>query len=251
MTQYSNSIHYSQAFLYLWCLGYLYDAEMEIKQKIADWIKAARAEAGLSGEQLGARLSLELGNKRGNTRANISHWETEKHEPSLQQILAIAKITGKPLPPEVTGVVDEPNTTPGPEIRGDVPVISWVAAGNWSPVSDPYVSGVAEIWLPCPKNHSKGTFALRVRGVSMENPGGKHTYSDGDVIFVDPAKHYENGSRVIVRLDDKKEATFKQLVIEGDKKYLKALNPAWPEKIIAINGNATICGVVIGKWTDE
>jgi len=40
-------------------------------------------------------------------------------------------------------------------------------------------------------------------------------------------------------------------VIEGDKKYLKALNPAWPEKIIEINGNATLCGVVFGKWTDE
>lgn len=143
------------------------------------------------------------------------------------------------------------NVTSGPVLHGDVPVISWITAGTWALVSDPYEPGLASNWLPCPKSHSKRTFALRVRGVSMENLGGKYSYSDGDVIFVDPERHPENGSRIIVRLDESNEATFKQLVIEGDKKYLKALNPAWPDKIIEINGNATICGVVIGKWTDE
>jgi SOS-response transcriptional repressor LexA len=143
------------------------------------------------------------------------------------------------------------NVTPGPDLRGDVPVVSWVTAGHWFDVSDPYEPGIAADWRPCPKSHSPRTFALRVRGVSMENPGGKFSYSDGDIIFVDPERHYENGSRVIVRLEMDKEATFKQLVIEGEHMYLKALNPSWPEKIIEINGNATICGVVIGKWTDE
>jgi len=37
------------------------------------------------------------------------------------------------------------------------------------------------------------------------------------------------------------------LIIEGGKKYLKALNPDWPAPIIPINGNATMCGVVIFK----
>ncbi|WP_162174110.1 S24 family peptidase [Herminiimonas sp. CN] len=79
---------------------------MEIKQIIAGWIKSARTEAGLSGEQLGAKISLELGVSRGHSRANISHWETGKHEPSLQQLLAISKITGKKLPP---GIIGSPN----------------------------------------------------------------------------------------------------------------------------------------------
>lgn len=143
------------------------------------------------------------------------------------------------------------NVTPGPENRGDVPVVSWVTAGNWAEVEDPYSRGVAEEWRPCPRAHSDRTFALRVRGVSMENLGGRHSYSPGDIIFVDPDKSPENGSRVIVRLEDDKEATFKQLVIEGEHSYLVALNPSWPEKIIEIAQNATICGVVIGKWTDE
>ena len=143
------------------------------------------------------------------------------------------------------------NVEPAPDIQGQIPLISWVTAGKWVEVIDIYQPGVADEWLPCIKKHSNRTFALRVKGMSMYNPMGKHTYSDGDIIFVDPEKDAVNGSRVVVRLEDSKEATFKQLVIEGEKMYLMALNPSWPEKFIEINGNATICGVVIGKWTDE
>lgn len=143
------------------------------------------------------------------------------------------------------------NVDPAPNRTKDVPVISWVTAGKWAEVIDIYSPGVADDWFPCVRKHGARTFALRVRGVSMQNPNGKHSYADGDIIFVDPDRQADNGARVVVRLDDNNEATFKQLVIEGEKKFLLALNPAWPEKIIEINGNATICGVVIGKWTDE
>lgn len=143
------------------------------------------------------------------------------------------------------------NVEPAPDIQGQIPLISWVTAGKWAEVIDIYQPGVADEWLPCIKKHSNRTFALRVKGMSMYNPMGKHTYSDGDIIFVDPEKDAVNGSRVVVRLEDSKEATFKQLVIEGEKMYLMALNPSWPDRIIEVKGNATICGVVIGKWTDE
>lgn len=51
----------------------------------------------------------------------------------------------------------------------------------------------------------------------------------------------------MVRLDDEHEATFKQLVVEGGQRFLRALNPAWPDPIIQIDDNATLCGVVIFK----
>jgi phage repressor protein C with HTH and peptisase S24 domain len=74
---------------------------MELKTMIANWLKEARKDAGLSGEALGTKLAFELGTARGHTKANISHWETEKHSPNLQQLLAIAKVTGKSLPPAI------------------------------------------------------------------------------------------------------------------------------------------------------
>jgi SOS-response transcriptional repressor LexA len=132
-----------------------------------------------------------------------------------------------------------------------VPLISWVQAGAWSDVSDPHAPGVADDWLPCPVRHGPNTYALRVRGESMFNPDGKPSYSDGDIIFVDPSREAHHGDRVVVRLDDQAEVTFKQLLVEDGRKMLKALNPDWKPRYIEINGNATMAGVVIGKWVPE
>lgn len=135
--------------------------------------------------------------------------------------------------------------------RGAVPHISWVQAGCWADVADPFQPGEAEEWLPCPVKHGPRAYCLTVRGESMHNPGGRPSYADGDIIFVDPDRDANHGDRVIVRLDDQKEATFKQLLIEDGRKVLKALNPDWKPRYIEINGNATMCGVIIGKWVPE
>lgn len=130
-------------------------------------------------------------------------------------------------------------------------MISWITAGAWADLSDPFQPGEAEDWLPCPVRHGPRTYCLRVRGESMKNPGSRPSYDHGDIIFVDPDKNANPGDRVIVRLDDQSEATFKQLLIEDGRKLLKALNPDWKPRYIEINGNATITGVVIGKWVPE
>jgi len=137
-----------------------------------------------------------------------------------------------------------------PAQRG-LPLISWVQAGAWSELSDPYLPGDAEEWLPCPVRAGPRAYCLRVRGDSMYNPGGRPSYSNGDIIFVDPDRHANPGDRVIVRLEDQHEATFKQLLVEDGRKMLKALNPEWTPRYVEINGNATIIGVVIGKWVPE
>jgi len=139
------------------------------------------------------------------------------------------------------------NVAPGPEIFGLRPLVSWVQAGNWGSIVGALTKEEAQDWRPSPVKSSGQAFFLEVRGESMENPVGEPTFSDGDLILVDPEVEAHNGSLVVVRLDDEQEATFKQLVIEGDRKYLKALNPSWPERIIQVNGSATICGVVINK----
>jgi SOS-response transcriptional repressor LexA len=81
----------------------------------------------------------------------------------------------------------------------------------------------------------------------MFNQHERRSFRDGDIIFVDPAKDAENGSLVIAKLVDRQEATFKQLVMEGKRRFLKPLNPAWPEPIIELGDDAMICGVVFSK----
>lgn len=139
------------------------------------------------------------------------------------------------------------NTMPGPEGTGPYPLISWVQAGAWEQIVDNFAPGDAEQWIEAPRVVSKSSYWLRVCGESMYDPGGKRSFKDGDLVLVDPYAHAENGSLVVVRLDDESEATFKQLIVEGGRKFLKALNPNWPNRIFEVNGNATICGVVKAK----
>ncbi|WP_217646582.1 LexA family transcriptional regulator [Nitrosomonas sp. Nm34] len=209
-------------------------------------IQEARKEMGLTQPQL-AKLA-------GLSQTTISDIERGRNSGSgavtaLARVLKVnpewlaegrrPKRKKDSLHPEFIGVeIIEANT------KG-VPLISWVQAGNWSEAINNFAPGDAKRWVPCPAQHSERTFALRVSGISMFNPSGEKSFRDGDIIYVDPARHPCNGSFVVARLDDSNEVTFKQLIIEGDHKYLRAINPDWPNKIIQINSNATICGVVI------
>lgn len=50
----------------------------------------------------------------------------------------------------------------------------------------------------------------------------------GDIVTVDPGREAINGSYVIAKNEE--EATFKQLVIDGNNVYLKPLNTRYPIK---------------------
>jgi SOS-response transcriptional repressor LexA len=138
--------------------------------------------------------------------------------------------------------VKEANAHLGPNIRGLLPVISWVQAGEWMAISKGYEPQQGDELLPCPVNCSKDSYVLRVQGISMEPK-----FHDGDLIFVDPHVEPVSGKYVVVMLENSREATFKQFFEEGGRRYLKALNPQWPNRIIEIDSNTRICGVVVFK----
>ncbi|WP_321959734.1 XRE family transcriptional regulator [Paraburkholderia sp. J69-1] len=146
----------------------------------------------------------------------------------------------------------EPNVAQGPDIRGKLPLISWVQAGNWTEVIDNFAPGDAEDWIPCPFNHGPNAFVLRVVGESNYDPTGPKSYAPGDFIAVDPAREPTNRSMVVVRVDHEDKATFKQLLMDDDgTMMLKALNPNWPQRIFAMPKGSRIVGIVIGKWIPE
>lgn len=127
-----------------------------------------------------------------------------------------------------------------PQAAHCYPLISWVQAGQWTESPGQFAAQDAEEWLPCAARCGPRTFVLRVQGASMEDK-----FHAGDLIFVDPDAAPTDKSFVVVRLDDSDQATFKQLVIEGNRRYLRAYNRQWPEPIIEINRGATLCGVVV------
>lgn len=131
-----------------------------------------------------------------------------------------------------------------------VPIINSVQAGNWRDSEDIYQPGQCDEWIACPVTHSKFTFALRVQGDSMVSPHGtERSYPPGCIIFVDPERVAENGSKVVVRLPNSNDTTFKVLAIDSGNRYLRPINPQFP--VIQITDEAVICGVVIGSFIPE
>lgn len=135
-------------------------------------------------------------------------------------------------------------------LKGMVPVISWVQAGDFASVVDNYQPGHADDWAyPVGPVH-RHTYGLKVRGPSMTNTSGEEpTFPDGSVIIVEPdlIDVPENlvGKFVIVRRAGDDEATFKRLVKDAGKFYLQPLNPQFQS--MELRAGDVICGVVRAK----
>jgi len=186
-----------------------------------------------------------LGRKAGVSQSTISRMERGEVDSQSDNVRRVAEALGiapsRLLDPTAEG--DHGSLAAAIPGRAEglraVPVISLVQAGAFGETVDPYQPGDGSAWLICPAHCGPGTFALKVNGESMEP-----RYHNGDIIFVDPDISAAQGSDVIVRLENSNEATFKQLVVEGSRRYLKPLNPRFP--VIEITTEARVVGVVIG-----
>jgi SOS-response transcriptional repressor LexA len=81
-------------------------------------------------------------------------------------------------------------------------------------------------------------YALRVIGDSMEPE-----FLDGHILIVDPAMPPQHGAYVII--DYQGETTFRQFIVENGRKYLKALNSAYPA--VELVENYAVRGVVVQR----
>lgn len=127
------------------------------------------------------------------------------------------------------------NVTPTDVSLGRVPLISSVAAGMFTEVSDINPAGFADEWIHCSVPVKAHTFALRVEGDSMEPD-----YPAGKILIVEPELEARPGDLVIAKNSDN-EATFKKLVRDSGEFFLMPLNSRYPMKPL---GDAKIIGVV-------
>lgn len=67
----------------------------------------------------------------------------------------------------------------------------------------------------------------------------------GMLIYVDPEVLPLSGRKVVAMCDGFETATFKQYFEEGDSRYLKAMNPSWPEPYTPVTDDCRIVGTVI------
>lgn len=113
--------------------------------------------------------------------------------------------TGK-LPREATAkaVTFDANVSMASMGTRKVPLISSIQAGLWAEIVDNFVPGDAEEWLLTDVKCSQSSFALTIKGNSME-PG----FSDGDRVIIDPEVTLRPGSYVAAK-NGSEEATFKK-----------------------------------------
>jgi SOS-response transcriptional repressor LexA len=106
-----------------------------------------------------------------------------------------------------------------------VPVISWVKAGNFDEINDPYAPGESDTWVPVYNSRkvSSNTFALTVDGNSMQC-SGPISFNPGDILICDPEKGADAGDFVIAKDVSTQEATFKKLGYDAGRWYLVPLN---------------------------
>lgn len=217
-------------------------ATLTVVKTIAERLKQARDDKHLSQPELAERAGVTQGTI-GNLEAGL-----RKNPRELLAIAAALDVEPEWLK-SGKGPRHRTSVEPGPDIRGQVPLISWVQAGNWNGAHDPMQPGEAERWLDCPASHSERTYALRVRGDSMTAPhGNARSYPEGCIIFVDPLrKSPVNGARIIAKLEGADEVTFKVFKQEDGRVWLQPINPMHQP----INDKFKVLGTVIGKWEDE
>jgi SOS-response transcriptional repressor LexA len=218
------------------------------KEAIGNRISKLREEAGLSQSSLARLLNV--------SSQAVQQWEAAQTAPRGKRLDALAALLKSS--PQFIMFGEEPSFNPGIPIRSEsleivdqvtprVPLISWVQAGFW--MEQDFVRDLNEVeaWFPSPKKVGGRSFALRVRGASMEPK-----FQDGDIIFVDPDVPADHGRNVVAMVVDTGETTFKHLIVEGSYRYLMPLNKDWPgPKFMEVDDNVRICGVVVGKWVDE
>ncbi|PNG40837.1 peptidase S24 [Pseudomonas asplenii] len=118
-----------------------------------------------------------------------------------------------------------------------LPVIGSIAAGMWCEGQGSFDSRDAEEWIDAPGPVGPRAFILRVEGISMEPK-----FVEGDKIVIDPSLEALPGHFVVAKRTRDEATTLKQLKQEGGERFLYALNPDWPERIIRMSEEWTICG---------
>ena len=125
-----------------------------------------------------------------------------------------------------------------------LPLISWEDANQYCDESIETVHPKeVESWIPVAPRSSDQTFALRVPDDSMEPE-----FQEGEIIIVDPTLQGKHNQFLVARMEGDSTATFKQLIIVGNKQYLKPLNSRYP--LIDVQGQLQTCGVVVSKYKE-
>ncbi|RAU43460.1 MULTISPECIES: LexA family transcriptional regulator [unclassified Pseudomonas] len=199
--------------------------------------------------ELSGKKKGEIAAACGVANSAVTQWITgESKSLKPENLYALAKATG--FRAEWLAIGEGPEKEPDsnvamtnqPDMMYRYPVISWVAAGTWAEAVEPYPPGFSDHYEMSEYAAKGPAFWLEVKGDSMTSPIGQ-SVPEGSLILVDTEADAYSGKLVIAKLSNSDKATFKKLVDDGGRRFLKPLNPAYP--IEACEDDCRIIGVVV------
>ena len=125
-----------------------------------------------------------------------------------------------------------------------IPLISYVRAGHWAGIGDPFQPNDAHEWLMTDLDISDSAFALEIKGDSM-----LPDFNPGDRVIIDPNVKPQPGDYVVAK-NGEEEATFKKYRLRSINEQgvevfeLVPLNPDYPS-IRSDSTPITIVGTMV------
>lgn len=208
-------------------------------------IKALRLQKNMTLQQVGDAFGI--------TRSAVGSWERGDTRPDPDKLMRLAKLFGTSVEHILNGssIPSRTESSSPPPLPIGLPLIAIEEAIKWREKMNEEQDHFKGERIPCPFAHSPDAFVTTVPGHSMFDPTGPKSYSQGDFIAVDPNRPAVNGSMVLVERAGTGEVVFRQLLIEGGRRMIQALNKRWPEEIESLRDDDSIIGVIIGKWVPE
>ncbi|EPJ3809302.1 MULTISPECIES: LexA family protein [Serratia] len=164
-------------------------------------LMALRKERKLTQKQLGKLVGV--------SDVTVGYWEKDQNSPGGLSLTKLASFFGVSENYLLTGKEELSNVSTGSLGAMQVPIISWVQAGQWTAECDASNLDGTTDYILTTDLHSIGTFALNVKGKSMEPE-----FKEGDTIVVDPDLYPVPGEYVIAA-NGRGEATFKKYRSRG------------------------------------
>lgn len=218
------------------------------RMEFKDRLKAARQHAKLNQAELAVRAGI--------TQTSISDLERGKskataHVAKIADVCGVNALWLSDGKGDMTAFItsNEPSNVSMAEQPSRMyryPLVSWVAAGEWSEAVEPYPPGAADEYDVSDYKAKGPAFWLVVKGDSMTAPTAP-SIPEGSQILIDTRAEVLPGKLVIAKLADSNEATFKKLVEDGGVRYLKPLNSAYPT--VQCTEDCRIIGVVVRSLT--
>lgn len=177
----------------------------------------------------------------GVSASAVTQWESDITKLSGENLVSVCKCLA--CSPEwlVFGTGDIENGININIINSrEIPVISWVEAGNWTEV----IGNPSNELIQTTRKLSASAFALRVKGHSMTS-NQELSIPDGSIVVVEPEYGFideANGKIVVAQTIAGGEATLKKLAIDPPFSYLIPLNTSF--KTIEVKQDTKLIGIV-------